>query len=54
MPRIRRHHIPPALFRHLLDRIQRRKILLLSLNPRALARHRAEVPEGDWFKRFQA
>jgi len=26
VPKVRRQHIPPALFQHLLDRIQSRKI----------------------------
>jgi hypothetical protein len=53
MPRIRRHHLPPALFRHLLDCIQDRKIPASQLE--LLARWldvEPEVPEGDWFKRF--
>ena len=53
MPRIRRHHLPPALFRLLLDRIQQRKIPASQLE--LLARWldtEPEVPEGDWFKRF--
>ncbi|MGO8734161.1 MAG: hypothetical protein ACLQVM_15415 [Terriglobia bacterium] len=53
MPRIRRHHIPPALFRHLLDRIQRRKIPASQLEFLApWLDTEPEVPEGDWFKRF--
>lgn len=53
MPKIRRQGIPPALLRHLFDRIRERKISeeqigLLSdwveTNP--------EVPHGKWFKRF--
>jgi hypothetical protein len=53
MPRIRRHHLPPALLRHLLDRIQQRKIPASQLD--LLARWldtEPEVPEGPWFKRF--
>jgi len=53
VPKVRRTNVPPALFQHLLNRIQERKIsaeqlvLLatwLDSNP--------EVPEGEWFKRF--
>jgi hypothetical protein len=53
MPKIRRSGIPPALLRHLFDRVREREIsedqlgLLLDwieLNP--------EVPHGKWFKRF--
>jgi hypothetical protein len=53
MPRIRRHHLPPALFRHLLDRIEQRKIPASRLE--LLARRldtEPEVPEGEWFKRI--
>ncbi len=53
MPKIRRQGIPPALLRHLLDRIREREIseeqigLLwdwVETNP--------EVPSSKWFKRF--
>ena len=53
MPKIRRRSLPPALVRHLTDRVRERSItssqLVLFLkwletNP--------EVPRGDWFKRF--
>jgi len=53
MPKIRRHHFPPALFQHLLDRIQERKIPASQLE--LLARWldtEPEVPEGDWYKSF--
>jgi hypothetical protein len=53
MPRIRRHNLPPALFRHLLERIEQRKIPASQLE--LLARWldtEPEVPEGQWFKRF--
>ncbi len=53
MPRIRRHHLPPALFQHLLERIQNRKIPASQLE--LLARWldaEPEVPEGEWYKRF--
>ena len=53
MPKIRRHHLPPALFQHLLDRIQERKIPASQLE--LLARWldtEPEVPEGDWYKSF--
>ncbi len=53
MPRIRRHHLPPALFHHLLDRIQQRKISASQLE--ALARWldtEPEVLDDEWFKRF--
>ena len=53
MPRVRRKDLPPALFRHLLDRVQERQIdaaqlaLLaawLDLEP--------VVSEGPWWKPF--
>lgn len=53
MPKIRRHSLPPALFQHLLDRIQSRKIAGSQL--KLLARWldtEPEVPEGEWYKRF--
>ncbi|MGD0223663.1 MAG: hypothetical protein ABSF71_15125 [Terriglobia bacterium] len=53
MPKIRRHHLPPALFQHLLDRIQERKIPASQLE--LLARWldtEPEVPEGPWYRRF--
>jgi len=53
MPKIRRHHLPPALFQHLLDRIQERKIPASQLE--LLARWldtEPEVPEGTWHKSF--
>jgi hypothetical protein len=53
MPRIRRHNLPPALFQHLLDRIQSRKISASQLE--LLARWldtEPHVPEGEWYKRF--
>ena len=53
MPNIRRHHLPPALFHHLLDRIQGRQIPATQLE---LLAHwldtEPEVPDGEWYKRF--
>lgn len=53
MSKIRRENIPPALFQHLLDRIQSRKIGAdqLVLLARWLEGE-PEVPEGEWYKRF--
>lgn len=53
MPKIRRHNLPPALFQHLLDRIQDRKIPAsqLALLARWLDTE-PEVPEDEWYKRF--
>jgi len=53
VPRVRRQNVPPALFQHLLDRVQSRKIPASQLE--LLARwldHEPEVPEGQWYKRF--
>jgi hypothetical protein len=53
MPRVRRKDLPPALFQHLLDRIQQRKIDARQLE--LLARwldSEPEVPEGPWYRRF--
>jgi len=53
MPKVRRANIPPALFQHLLDRIQSRKIGAdqLLLVARWLDTQ-PEVPDGEWYKRF--
>lgn len=53
MPRVRRHNVPPALFQHLMDRVQSRKISASQLEQ--LVRWldgEPEVPEGQWYKRF--
>lgn len=53
MPKIRRQHLPPALFHHLLERIQSRKIPASQIE--LLAKWldtEPEVPEGEWYKRF--
>lgn len=53
MPRVRRRNVPPALFQHLLDRIQARRIDAEQLS--RLARWldaEPEVPQGEWYKRF--
>lgn len=53
MPRVRRKDVPPALFAHLLDRIQERRIDARQLELLAEWLDREpEVPEGLWFKRF--
>jgi len=53
VPRVRRQNVPPALFQHLLDRVQSRKIPAPQLE--LLAKwldSEPEVPEGPWYKRF--
>ena len=53
MPRARRQNVPPALFQHLLDRVQSRKISasMLELLAKWLDGE-PEVPKGQWYKRF--
>jgi hypothetical protein len=53
VPRVRRQNVPPALFQHLLDRVQSRKIPApqLALLAKWLDSE-PEVPEGQWYKRF--
>ncbi len=53
MPKVRRQYLPPALFQHLLDRIQSRRIPASQLE--LLAKWldtEPEVPAGEWYKRF--
>jgi hypothetical protein len=53
VPRIRRRGVPPALFAHLLDRIQERRIDARQLELLAeWLDGEPEVPTGPWFKRF--
>lgn len=53
MPRVRRHNVPPAVFQHLLDRVQSRKIPASQLEQLAKwLDSEPEVPEGPWYKRF--
>jgi hypothetical protein len=53
VPKVRRQNLPPALFQHLLDRIQRRKIPAAQLELLAAwLDTEPEVPEGEWYKRF--
>ena len=53
MPRVRRQNLPPALFQHLLGRIQSRKIQGKPLELLATwLDAEPEVPEGEWCKRF--
>ena len=51
MPRVRRQDVPPALFQHLLDRVQSRKIPAsrLELLAKWLDRE-PEVADGQWRK----
>jgi hypothetical protein len=53
MPKVRRQNLPPALYAHLLERVQQRNISARQL--RFMLRWvdaQPEVPNGRWFKRF--
>ncbi len=53
MPRLRRQNVLPALFHHLLDRVEPRKISESQLE--LLAKWldgEPEVSEGQWYKGF--
>ena len=53
MPKVRRQNFPPALFQHLIERIQSRKIPASQLELLAAwLDTEPEVPEGLWYKRF--
>ena len=53
MPKVRRQNLPPALFQHLLERIQSRKIPATQLELLATwLDTEPDVPEGEWYKRF--
>jgi hypothetical protein len=53
MPRVRRQNVPPALFQHLLDRVQGRKIPASQLELLAIwLDSEPEVPAGQWHRRF--
>ena len=53
MPKVRRQNLPPALFQHLLERIQSRKIPAAQLELLATwLDTEPDVPDGEWYKRF--
>ena len=53
MPKVRRHDLPPALFQHLLERIQSRKVPATQLESLATwLDTEPDVSEGEWYKRF--
>jgi hypothetical protein len=55
MPRILRRNLPPALFDHLLERVQQRNISGIQLTLMvSWLDSKPEVPNGKWFKRFPA
>jgi hypothetical protein len=55
VPKVRRQNLPPALFQHLLERIQSRKIPATHLQLLATwLDMEPDVPEGEWYKRFSA
>ena len=53
MPKVRRRALSPALFQHLLDRIQQRGIAANQLQLLiGWLDTEPEVPDGAWYKRF--
>lgn len=53
MPKVRRQNVPPAVLRHLLDRIEQRSIPASALGQLATwLDSQPNVPSGPWFKRF--
>jgi hypothetical protein len=53
VPKVRRQNLPPALFQHLLERIQSRNIPATQLESLAAwLDMEPDVPEGQWYKRF--
>jgi hypothetical protein len=52
MPKIRRQNLPPALYDHLLDRVQQRSISAQQLRRMFVDGHSTRSPHGRWFKRF--
>jgi hypothetical protein len=53
VPKVRRHSLPPALFQHLLDRVQNRRIPAAELQRLAAwLDTEPDVPEGRWYKPF--
>ena len=53
MPEIRREHLPPGLFNHLLDRIDDRQISATQLEQFVdWLDTEPDVPEGRWFRKF--
>jgi hypothetical protein len=53
VPKVRRQNLPPALFQHLLERIQSRKIPATQLELLATwLDMEPDVPEGEWYKSF--
>ena len=55
MPKVRRQNLPSAMFQHLLDRIQSRKIPATQLEFLATWLDRSPMcQEGGWYKRFSA
>lgn len=54
MPKIRRKNLPPALFQHLLDRVDERSISVEQLGLFATwLSSEPTVPNGRWYARFQ-
>jgi hypothetical protein len=53
LPKIRFSDLPPVLWKHLLRRVEERRIPLEDLERlRVWARSQPEAPDGDWYKDF--
>ena len=53
MATIRRRNLPPALLRHLIDRVKSRNVSVETLTLLAdCLKNQPNVPDGKWFKRF--
>jgi hypothetical protein len=53
VPKVRRLNVTPALFQHLLDRVQERNIEASQLMlPAKWLDGEPELPTGQWYKRF--
>jgi hypothetical protein len=53
VPKVRRANLPPALFQHLLDRVQDRQLPATQLGLLAAwLDTEPDVPEGPWYKAF--
>lgn len=55
MPQVQRSNVPPAVFQHLLDRVEERAVSVDDLEQLAAWLDKnPTVPVDDWFKRFES
>lgn len=55
MPRIRFSNLPRAVWQHILDRVDERKIPLSDLlQLQEWVKSQPEAPEGDWYRDFDS